>query len=81
MNIYVTTYQTFIKCYTIMTLYEEFKHHTFILVLIFWSDDDCVFFNLQRLVGRFGSQVSVISIIVTFVYLMVTPSNGSKKKR
>ncbi|KAJ4888293.1 translocon-associated protein beta (TRAPB) family protein [Raphanus sativus] len=34
-----------------------------------------------RLVGRFGSQVSVISIIVTFVYLMVTPSNGSKKKR
>ncbi|KAF3492441.1 hypothetical protein DY000_02064416 [Brassica cretica] len=34
-----------------------------------------------RLVGRFGPQVSVLSIIVTFMYLMVTPSKGSKKKR
>ncbi|KAJ0237880.1 hypothetical protein HA466_0244080 [Hirschfeldia incana] len=36
---------------------------------------------VMRLVGRFGPQVSVISIIVTFVYLMVTPSKGSKEKR
>ncbi|XP_013613429.1 PREDICTED: uncharacterized protein LOC106319593 [Brassica oleracea var. oleracea] len=35
----------------------------------------------KRLVGRFGPQVSVLSIIVTFMYLMVTPSKGSKKKR
>ncbi|ESQ32803.1 hypothetical protein EUTSA_v10004966mg [Eutrema salsugineum] len=35
----------------------------------------------KRLVGRFGPQVSVISIVVTFVYLIATPSKGSKKKR
>ncbi|XP_022552802.2 uncharacterized protein LOC106347728 [Brassica napus] len=35
----------------------------------------------KRLVGRFGPQVSVLSIIVTYMYLMVTPSKGSKKKR
>lgn len=35
----------------------------------------------KRLVGRFGPQVSVLSIIVMFVYLMVTPSKASKKKR
>ncbi|RID76273.1 hypothetical protein BRARA_B03254 [Brassica rapa] len=35
----------------------------------------------KRLVGRFGPQFSVLSIIVTFVYLMVTPSKASKKKR
>ncbi|KAL1210086.1 hypothetical protein V5N11_010663 [Cardamine amara subsp. amara] len=35
----------------------------------------------SRLVGRFGPQVSVISIIVTFVYLIATPSKESKKKR
>lgn len=40
---------------------------------------------LQRLLAKYGSQISVISIIVLFVYLITSPSKsaakGSKKKR
>uniref|UniRef100_A0A1J3H5U5 Translocon-associated protein subunit beta n=1 Tax=Noccaea caerulescens TaxID=107243 RepID=A0A1J3H5U5_NOCCA len=35
----------------------------------------------KRLVRKVGPQISVISIVVTFVYLIATPSKGSKKKR
>lgn len=55
--------------------------HYRIMFDVIFIDLMIVIFDLQRLVGRFGPQVSVISIVVTFVYLIATPSKGSKKKR
>lgn len=43
--------------------------------------------NVQSLMVKYGNLVSVISLVVLFVYLMVTPPNksnaakGSKKRR
>ncbi|KAB2011146.1 hypothetical protein ES319_D09G000500v1 [Gossypium barbadense] len=34
-----------------------------------------------RLMAKYGSQISVISIVVLFIYLIITPSKASKKKR
>ncbi|MBA0614404.1 hypothetical protein Godav_014704, partial [Gossypium davidsonii] len=34
-----------------------------------------------RLMAKHGSQISVISIVVLFIYLIITPSKASKKKR
>ncbi|MFQ6666166.1 hypothetical protein Gotur_032630 [Gossypium turneri] len=36
---------------------------------------------MQRLMAKYGSQISVISIVVLFIYLIITPSKASKKKR
>ncbi|KAL8229066.1 hypothetical protein R6Q57_013966 [Mikania cordata] len=43
-------------------------------------------FQAKRLFAKYGSLVSVISIVVLFVYLLATPSKsnaakGNKKKR
>ncbi|XP_016668034.1 uncharacterized protein [Gossypium hirsutum] len=35
----------------------------------------------KRLMAKYGSQISVISIVVLFIYLIITPSKASKKKR
>lgn len=43
-----------------------------------------LFHYMQRLLGKYGSLISVISIVVLFVYLLATPSKsakGGKKKR
>ncbi|PWA44426.1 translocon-associated protein subunit beta [Artemisia annua] len=44
------------------------------------------FSNAQRLMGKYGSLISVISMVVLFIYLLVTPpksgaGKGSEKKR
>ncbi|MBA0712232.1 hypothetical protein Golax_011346 [Gossypium laxum] len=36
---------------------------------------------MQRLMAKYGSQISVISIVVLFIYLIISPSKASKKKR
>ncbi|KAH7577146.1 hypothetical protein JRO89_XS01G0212100 [Xanthoceras sorbifolium] len=48
--------------------------------------DIYIYIFLQRLLARYGSQISVISIVVLFVYLVISPSKsgagkGSKKRR